>query len=197
MKPAKALTAQRESAARALVEGRSKADAFRAAFPHCAAWQPKTVHERASKLFAEPAMVARVAELQAELAERSILKADDILRETARLCAASPAKLVRRAKVGGKEQVAFLMPDELDPETAAAVASFEIDEVGRVKYKFWDKNAALDRASKILGLYEKDNQQRGAELAALWGRLSGNVMRPDPAAADPDPDAIPGDGDDA
>lgn len=194
MKP---LTAQREAAARALVEGLSKADAIRAAYPNAAKWKAKTVHERASSLFAEPAMVARVAELRAELAERSLLKADDILRETARMCVATPAKLVRRAIVGGKERVAFLMPDELDDATAAAVASFEIDEVGRVKYKFWDKNAALDRASKILGLYEKDNQQRGAELAALWGRLSGNVMRPDPAAADPDPDAIPGDGDDA
>ncbi|HNL91236.1 MAG TPA: hypothetical protein PKH05_19300, partial [Nitrospira sp.] len=48
----------------------------------------------------------------------------------------------------------------LDDATRAAVASFEIDATGRIKYRFWDKNAALEKAAKHLGLYKADNEQR-------------------------------------
>ena len=69
-----------------------------------------------------------------------------------------------------------LLPEELDADTARAVQSFEIDEYGRIKYKFWDKNAALEKASKILGLYELDNKQKMDPLASLLAGLAGNVI---------------------
>jgi phage terminase small subunit len=55
----------------------------------------------------------------------------------------------------------ILLPHELDPETRAAIASFEIDEYGRIKYKFWDKNAALEKLFKNQNLYKDDNKGRG------------------------------------
>ena len=57
------------------------------------------------------------------------------------------------------------LPHELDPETEAAIASFKIDEYGRIEYKFWDKNSALERAAKILGLFKKDNEQKPPAIA--------------------------------
>jgi hypothetical protein len=48
-----------------------------------------------------------------------------------------------------------------------AIKSFKIDEYGRIEYQFWDKNAALEKAAKILGLFEKDNHQKGGILAGL------------------------------
>jgi phage terminase small subunit len=62
---------------------------------------------------------------------------------------------------------------ELDADTAAAVASFEVDEVEvgdkvvrrTIKVKLWDKNAALEMAIKHLGLYERDNTQRSENLS--------------------------------
>ena len=40
------------------------------------------------------------------------------------------------------------------------------DRTGRTtKLKVWDKNAALEKAMKHLGLYEKDNSQRAPNLA--------------------------------
>jgi hypothetical protein len=64
---------------------------------------------------------------------------------------------------GGK----ILLPNELDAATRAAVASFEIDEYGRVKYKFWDKNTALTNAAKIKGLFEVDNKQQAATVTTV------------------------------
>lgn len=191
MKNEHGLTQKQEAFARALVEGVSQAEAYRIAYPASKAWKPEVVHAKASTMAADGKVQERVKGLQAELADRSVLKAEQILRETARIAMSSPAGLVRRVKgAGGPEtdKVTFLMPDELPPHVAAAVASFEIDELGRIKYKFWDKNASLERAAKILGLFREDNTQKASELAALWSKLSGNVVRPDPGAAAPDED---------
>ena len=62
---------------------------------------------------------------------------------------------------------------ELDDDTAATISSFEIKEIeidgmviGRtIKVKFWDKVAALDKAMRHLGLYERDNTQRSENLS--------------------------------
>ena len=74
---------------------------------------------------------------------------------------------------------------ELDANTAAVIAGLDVLEefegsgkdrvfVGLVKkYKLADKNAALDKLSKHLGLYEKDNTQQADALGALLGRLTG------------------------
>ena len=48
------------------------------------------------------------------------------------------------------------------------MASFEIDEYGRIRYKFWDKNVALINAAKILGLFAADNKQ---QLPVLVGEV--------------------------
>jgi phage terminase small subunit len=63
--------------------------------------------------------------------------------------------------------------NELDADTAAAVASFEVDEVEigdkvvrrTIKVKLWDKNAALEKAFRHLGLYNRDNTQRSENLS--------------------------------
>ena len=62
---------------------------------------------------------------------------------------------------------------ELDADTAAAVSSYEVDKDGVVKYKFWDKNSALDKAAKFQGLYEKDNEQKSDPLTAIVRRIIG------------------------
>lgn len=192
MKNEYGLTPKQEAFARALVEGMSQADAYRAAYPACKAWKVAVVHVKASVMAADGKVRARVAGLQAELAERSVLRAEDILRETERIALATPAGLVKRYRRPGEktDRLEMLMPDELSPAMAAAVKSFEIDELGRAKYTLWDKNVSLDRATKIRGLYTKDNEQKAGSLAALLAALSGNVVRPDPASA------LPEDGDD-
>jgi phage terminase small subunit len=76
---------------------------------------------------------------------------------------------------------------ELDAETAAAIASIEVREefeghgenrrlVGYTrKVKFWDKNAALEKAMRHQGLFEKDNRQLMSNLA-----IQVNFVGPEP-----------------
>lgn len=68
------------------------------------------------------------------------------------------------------------MPHELDDATAAAIASFELDIDGSIKYKFWDKNSSLERSSKIVGAFERDNKQQADPLRDLIATLNGKVL---------------------
>ena len=56
---------------------------------------------------------------------------------------------------------------KLPPDLRATIASIEFDpETGAVKkLRFWDKNAALDKAMRHLALFDRDNSQRMPNLA--------------------------------
>lgn len=94
------------------------------------------------------------------------LTTERTLREVARLAYSDPRKFY---KLDGSLKAIH----ELDDDTAATIASVEVDEIvagGAVigmtrKVKQWDKGQALDKAMKHLGLYERDNEQPGAALA--------------------------------
>jgi hypothetical protein len=174
---ANGLTPAREIFAQAVAGGMSLRDAFIKSHPHAARWKIDGLHVKASQMNAEPAVQARIAAIQAEASERTVLKLVDVLEETRRIMLSTPAGIID-AKTGKVK-----LPHELDPATAAAVASFEIDDLGRIRYKFWDKNASLERAAKILGAFKKDNEQQVDPLAKLLATLAGNVFRPNPAAA--------------
>lgn len=191
-KNAHGLTSQMEQFAAEVASGKGQSEAYRIAYPTSKKWAAKTVHIKASMLAADGMVKRRIDMLrdkrQARLAEKSILKAEDVLTETARLMSVNPGRTIKREVVDGRERATVLLPDELDPDTAAAVASFEMDDMGRVKYRFWDKNTALERAARILGQYAKDNRQRNpaAELFAALGlgRAGAVVVGPAPGAAE-------------
>lgn len=87
------------------------------------------------------------------------------LRELGRIVHVDPRRFFR-------EDGSLKPVTELDDDCAAALASIEVSEefdgsgkeremVGYLKkVKFWDKNAAIDKAMKHLGLFERDNLQR-------------------------------------
>jgi hypothetical protein len=55
---------------------------------------------------------------------------------------------------------------ELDDDTAATMPTIEVDADGRLtRIRLWDKNAALEKAMKHLGLYNRDNTQRSENLS--------------------------------
>jgi hypothetical protein len=155
---ANGLTPDREIFAQRVASGMRGIDALLEAKPFARKWSKNAISIRSSQLQAEPAVQARIIAIQAEAAASVSLKLEDVLEETRRIMLSTPAGIVD--KVTGK----IKLPHELDPATAAAVASFEIDDLGRIKYKFWDKNASLERAAKILGAFKKDNEQKPATV---------------------------------
>lgn len=168
MKNEHGLTQQQEAFAQTLVKGGTQSAAYRSAY-RVARMTAKQVHEEASKLAAHPKVRQRMASLQAAAADRSILKLEDVLEATRRIMLSTPAGVID-AETGRVK-----LPHELDAATAAAVSAFEIDELGRIKYKFWDKNASIERAAKILGAFERDNEQKKAPLV---GRVELVALQP-------------------
>lgn len=142
---------QREKFAQSVASGMGFTEAYRACFKVTKS-KPETVNENASRLMTDSKVAARVKELQAIGAEKAGLKAAEILEQVRRLATSDIAGIMHS---DGRVK----LPHELDPVTRAAVSSFKIDEYGRIEYKFWDKNAALDKAMRNLGLFEVDNDQ--------------------------------------
>lgn len=162
------LTPQQEMFAQEVAKANSLSDAYRASYK-ATRMTAKQIHEEASKLASNPKVSQRIAALQAAASDRAELDAAEIIREIRRLATSDIAGIMH---ADGRVK----LPHELDPATRASVASFEIDEYGRIKYKFWDKGAALEKAAKIKGLYEVDNKQKTDPLRELLQSLGGNVM---------------------
>lgn len=106
--------------------------------------------------------------MAAELEAKYALTRENVLSALANLVHADPRKLFH-------DDGRLRHVTELDDRTAKMVSSFEVEElyemegegrnrskvnVGRVtKIRMWDKNSAVDKAMRHLGLYEKDNEQ--------------------------------------
>jgi len=173
------LTPQQEKFAQAVASGKSLSDAYRASYK-VGKSKPETVNENASRVMSDGKVSARVRALQAAAADLAVLDGAEILREIRRLALSDIGGIMKDGKM--------LLPNEMDVATRAAVSSFEMDEYGRIKYRFHDKNAALEKAAKHLGLYERDNKQKVNPLAELLAALPGDVFGPMPSAARPSDD---------
>lgn len=163
------LTPQQERFAQLVGGGSSGVDAYRQAYPKSKDWKDEAVRVNASKLIADTNISLRIKQIQAAGADRAELDAAEIVREIRRLAVSDIAGIM-------DENGRVKLPHELDPATRAAVASFKIDEYGRIEYKFWDKGAALEKAAKIKGLYEADNKQKGSGAAEFLAQLQSNVL---------------------
>lgn len=154
------LTPQQEKFAQLVGSGKPGSVAYLEAYPKAAKWKNEAVRVNASKLLADANVSLRIKAIQAVSAEIAGIDGAQIMREINRLATSDIAGITDAT---GRVK----LPHELDPATRAAVASFKIDEFGRIEYKFWDKNAALDKAAKIKGLYEADNSQKPATVTEI------------------------------
>jgi phage terminase small subunit len=135
-----------------------------------AGYKPGSAAEKAGYRMSKNVRVSdilakRRAEVLVVVEESTGLSVARTLKEVARLAYFDPRKLF--------DSEGRLIPmTELDDDTAAAVASIEVVEefesvdgkrvpAGLLKkIKIADKNSALDKAMKHLGLYEADNGQK-------------------------------------
>lgn len=130
-----------------------------------AGYSPKSAAQKGNLLMKVPGVKAMVDARMAELNAITGLDAVRTLREVARICYSDPRQFYN---ADGTLKAVI----DMDDDTRAAIASVEVDEtsadektVGRTtKIKYWDKNAALEKAMRYLGLFEKDNKQRGENL---------------------------------
>lgn len=125
-----------------------------------AGFSAKTAYSAGGRLLKKVDVKEALARAAQAVAEKAGLSVERTLREVARIAYSDPRRFYNPD--GSLKEI-----HELDEDTAATVAQVEIDEIkadgvviGRTKkLKHWDKNAALEKAMKYHGLYEKDNSQ--------------------------------------
>ena len=103
--------------------------------------------------------------IAAELNNRFAITRENVLEALSNLVFGSPKSLFNDD--GTMKHIS-----ELDDRTAKMISSFEVEElfegrgrerekIGVVKkIRLWDKNSAIDKAMRHLGLFEKDNNQK-------------------------------------
>ena len=151
------LSPRQEKFAQGIAAGLTQSDAYREAYPRSRNWASEAARVAGAKMSAIGNISVRISELRAVAAELACLDGAEVIREIKRIAMSDIGKIV---DANGR----IKLPHELDDATRAAIASFEIDEYGRIRYKFWDKNVALINAAKILGLFEADNKQQAPVL---------------------------------
>lgn len=130
-----------------------------------AGFSPKSAGQQGSELLKHPNVTANIAERRNELREASRLTTENVARELAKLVFADPRKFI--------DEAGNIKPlHELDDDSAGALASLEVfeefeghgkdrEQIGVTKkIKLWDKNAAIEKAMKHLGMFETDNRQK-------------------------------------
>lgn len=195
------LTPKQEAFCIAVLSADSASDAYRKVYS-ASRMTEKTVWEATSRMMNDPRIQARIHELRAEVAKEAVLTEARVLEEVARIGLFDARKLFRAD--GSPKDIT-----ELDDATAAAIAGLEVMEqyegsgldrkfIGFVKkYRIADKNAALEKLMKHLGMFEKDNQQKAGmfdnvpreTLRMIEDKLRGLVGQPgmagEPAAGSP------------
>ena len=133
-----------------------------------AGYSAKTAAEQGVRLLKNVKFKTEIDKLLNNCNEDAYLDAVKLRREISRLAFSDPRRILR-------EDGTVKMPNELDDDTAAAIASFEISADGSIKYKFWDKNSAQERACKIRGQFKEDNEQAGKMTVTISQDDSGLV----------------------
>ena len=147
-----------------------------------AGYSAKTARKQASRLLSNVDISQRITEKCQKQAANTGLSVERVLKEAMRLAFFDIRKLTDSE--GNPIPV-----HQLDADTAAAIQGLELatergpdNESGPTivrKYKIADKNSAIERLFKHLGLFEKDNKQSnpGDAMTAFLADLSARGSR--------------------
>ena len=143
------LTAKQEAFCLEIVAGSKESAGYRKAFqpPHAS---KKSINERASRLRKTGKIVARIAELQAPVAQAAQFEMAKRLKELAYAAMLDPADCFDEY---GMALSIHVMPERV----RRAIAKYEVDPVSLVtKIRFVDKLGAIMAYSKLAGDIPKD-----------------------------------------
>jgi len=127
-----------------------------------AGYSEKTAASQGARLLKDPGIARAIAKGAAKLVEDLDNSAARTLKEVTRMAQSDVRRLFNED--GSRKRL-----DELDDNTAAAVASFELGENGELlKVKFYDKNAATDKLMRYHSLYkDKSDLTVGGEFTLV------------------------------
>lgn len=134
-----------------------------------AGFSPKTAAQQASRLLKDVKVQAALEKRRAVLRQKFEITPERVLQELARMSFSDARKFFNAN--GSPKPIS-----ELDDDTAAVLVGMEVLEeyegtgkdrkfIGYTKkYKLADKNSAIEKAMKHLGMFLKDREQLGAAI---------------------------------
>ena len=133
---------------------------YRHLYPRC---KTENAARRASyDVFHHPYVQARLKEQTDKIMHKADITQERVVKEVASIALFDPRKLFEDD--GSPKPLS-----KLDDATAAAISGIEVVKVGDdcsvLKYKIADKNQALEKLMRHLGLYQQDNEQQNVSLA--------------------------------
>jgi phage terminase small subunit len=145
-----------------------------------AGYSTKTAGSQGFDNLKKPEIAAEIEKRRQIVAEKTGLTTERLLQEAMRLAFFDIRKLV---DADGKP----LPLNRLDDDTAAAIQGLDVATVGNadvgvgevLKYKIADKNSAIERLFKHMGLFKKDNDQNnpGGAMAEFIATLAARGSR--------------------
>lgn len=156
-----------------------------------AGYSEATAKEQASRLLTNVHVAEAVAAAMKNRAQRTDITADRVLKELAKIGFSDIRKAVKWQSSliteednpdGGDvaviknivtNTVQMVASEELDDETAAAIAEVSQNATGGVKIKLHDKRAALVDIGKHLGMFKDDKDKTGEIHIHFDGLLKG------------------------
>lgn len=137
-------------------------------------YSPHTAHAIGAENLTKPEVAAAIEAAMEDRAARCRVNADDVLRELMAIVRTNPSKF----STDNTGRLSLVDPD--DTESWRAVASVKqknkwipqenadpIHEV-EVEFKLWDKNSAIDKAMRHLGILSTDVKLSGGDAPFLF-----------------------------
>lgn len=179
------ITDKEEIFCQAVVAGKSDTDAYKEAYS-TERMKPVSINRMAHRLRQKVKITSRIAFLRQEATRAAVITESQVLAEAARIGFSDPRKLfdddgnilpvkqwsdalaaaVKSIKVTSRKTIT-----ETDSENHSVITETAVVEVA-----MWDKNSALEKLFKHMGLYEKDNKQRNP-FAEGFSRLPVDAQR--------------------
>ena len=112
-------------------------------------YSKKTAKQIGSRLLTNVDIQTRIKELIEERKSRVKLTAENVLTELSRLAFSNVKDIIEK---GDGELIKFKDIDDIPDELTAAIESIEYDKDSKIKYKFHNKEKALELCLRHLGL---------------------------------------------
>lgn len=117
-----------------------------------AGYAPRSASTEGARLLANDKVQAYIDDLMDARAHRMLISQDKVVRELARVALFDPHQVY--------DEEGRLRPiRDMPADIRAAISSIKHLSDGSIEVKFWDKNSAIDKLMKHMGLFEKDNRQ--------------------------------------
>jgi len=144
------LTPKQENFCNYYLETGNASEAYRRAYS-CENMKDETVNERSCRLLKEYKISTRVKQLQLALQERSDIAKDEVVKE---LTAIVRARITDVLNIKGSK-VTIKKLEDMPDHVVSCIASVKKAK-DSIEVKFYDKIAAIDRLSRMLGWNEAD-----------------------------------------